>query len=452
MAESRPGSRPRDGGPRRFYHTVITPQDSVLEVGCGSGDLLQTLPGRDKVGVDHRSLLIERAKRQFPHLEFHVMPPDHLRLERQFDVVIVSYGLEVLEDVQQAFQGLLTVCHPHTTVVIPYTRPFWKPLFTMLELIGWATPQHNRLSQKAVTQLLSLAGLQVDPSLGATRFTRFRYLLARRSPETTDDRTEWAKRYSVSVILPVKNECRNLEQALLRIPPVGRFTELIFIEGHSTDGTWEKLHALAEQYQASRRIVVAKQKGRGKADAVREGFEMASGDIVMILDGDLTVPPESLPKFYEAIASGKGEFILGSRLVYPIPRGAMGLFSWLGNGFFSALLSWLVRQPIGDALCGTKVLFRSDYLKLRHKILFGRLDSFGDFDLILGAHALGLEVLEIPIRYQARSYGRTSLPRVKHGFALLILCLLQLKDRLLLKDDSTSTRRFNPANPSRFPS
>jgi glycosyltransferase involved in cell wall biosynthesis len=200
---------------------------------------------------------------------------------------------------------------------------------------------------------------------------------------------------------------------------MGRGTELIFVEGHSTDRTYETIEAaIARHPQINCRLY--RQHGRGKGDAVRLGFEQASGDILMILDADLTVAPADLPRFYDAIASGKGEFINGVRLVYPMEDEAMRFFNLLGNKLFSWAFTWLLGQPIKDTLCGTKVLWRSDYARIAHnRTYFGDFDPFGDFDLLFGAAKLTLKIVEVPIRYGARRYGETNIQRWKHGWLLL---------------------------------
>jgi glycosyltransferase involved in cell wall biosynthesis len=225
--------------------------------------------------------------------------------------------------------------------------------------------------------------------------------------------------YSVSIVIPARNESGNIEEAVKRIPEFGTSIELIFIEGNSTDDTWKKIKEVKAKYP-EKNIRIAQQDGKGKGDAVRKGFGMATGDILMILDADLTVIPEDLPLFYYAIASGKGEFINGSRLVYPMERNAMRLLNYFGNKFFSMLFSWLLNQPIKDTLCGTKVLFRKDYEKLiKNRDFFGDFDPFGDFDLIFGAYKLNLKIIDLPVRYRERAYGETNISRFSHGFLLL---------------------------------
>ena len=167
-----------------------------------------------------------------------------------------------------------------------------------------------------------------------------------------------------------------------------------------------------------------RQPGTGKADAVFAAFDAAQGDVLMILDADLTVPPEQLPKFWHAIQSDKGEFINGSRLVYLMDTDAMRFLNLVANKSFSIAFTWLLSQRFTDTLCGTKVLRRSDYVRLKEgRSYFGDFDPFGDFDLIFGASKLSLKVVEIPIHYASRTYGETQISRFKHGLLLLRMVL-----------------------------
>jgi glycosyltransferase involved in cell wall biosynthesis len=220
-------------------------------------------------------------------------------------------------------------------------------------------------------------------------------------------------------VIPARNEAGNIEAAVLRTPEMGAGTELIFVEGHSRDNTWETIQAVATKYP-KRNIKALRQTGRGKGNAVREGFAAASGDLLFILDADLTMPPEELPKFYDAGARGVADFVNGVRLVYPMENQAMRFLNMLGNKFFSMAFSWLLGQPIKDTLCGTKVLFRSQYETIaKNRAYFGEFDPFGDFDLLFGAAKLNLRIVDLPIRYRARTYGETNISRWKHGWLLL---------------------------------
>ena len=224
---------------------------------------------------------------------------------------------------------------------------------------------------------------------------------------------------SASVIIPARNERGNIEAAIRRMPPFAEAVEVIFVEGHSRDDTWSEIERVMNAYP-QQNIKAMHQPGKGKADAVYTGFDAASGDVLMILDADLTMPPEQLPKFWEAIHSGKGEFINGTRLVYPLEEQAMRFLNLIANKTFSQLFTWLLGQRFTDTLCGTKVLRRSDYVRLKAgRSYFGDFDPFGDFDLIFGASKLALKIVEVPIRYASRTYGETQISRFRHGLLLL---------------------------------
>jgi len=231
----------------------------------------------------------------------------------------------------------------------------------------------------------------------------------------------------LSCVIPARNERGNIEDALRRFPDLGCPVEILFVEGHSTDGTWEEIQRVARLWEGRFRIRALRQPGEGKADAVRFGFEHASQALVTILDADLTMPPELLGRFYRAWRDGLGDFINGSRLVYPMEGGAMRFLNRLGNVFFAKLLSWLLDARFGDSLCGTKLLARHDYRRIAAwRRDFGELDPFGDFDLLFGASALALDSVDVPVRYRARAYGRTNIRRFRHGLQLLRMTLAGL--------------------------
>jgi glycosyltransferase involved in cell wall biosynthesis len=221
------------------------------------------------------------------------------------------------------------------------------------------------------------------------------------------------------VIVPARNEAGNIRAALDRIPVLGRGTEVIFVEGNSRDDTWAVIQREAAAYRGPHRVRALQQPGKGKWDAVHAGFAVATGDVLVIQDADLTAPPEELPKFYDAIVSGRAEFANGSRLVYPMERRAMRFLNLLGNKFFAQSLSFVLGQPVKDSLCGTKMLLRSDYQRLLRRIApFGDFDPFGDFNLLFGAALLGLRLRDVPVRYKDRTYGETNISRFRHGWIL----------------------------------
>lgn len=425
-----------------YCNYFIHPSNSVLEVGCGAGDMIASLSGSRKVGIDFSHKLISQAKARFDGVEFIEMDAEGITLDEKFDVVILSNLTGFIHDVENVFCQVRNVCHEKTRVIVTSYNRLWEPLIRLAEAVGIkrATPEQNWLSKLDITNLLYLAGFETYrcnssmlmpfriplvstffnrivshlPLLGALSLNN--YFFARPMPRSGD----WQKRYSVTVVVPARNESGNIRAAVERIPDMGSHTEIIFVEGNSTDDTWQTIQAVAAEYEGKRDIKIMQQDGKGKGDAVRKGYAAANGDILMILDADLTVQPEDLPKFYKAIATGKGEFINGVRLVYPMEEGAMRMLNTVGNHFFSKLFSWILEAPIKDTLCGTKVMFRTDYIKLAEgRKFFGDFDPFGDFDLLFGAYKLNLKIVDLPIRYKERKYGTTNISRFSHGLLLL---------------------------------
>lgn len=422
------------------FSFCIPPNQSVLEVGSGTGQLLNALRPRRGVGIDISPNMVRIAQQRFPHLEFCVDDIEQLRLEEKFDYVVVSDLIGFLYDVQRAFENLHRVCTPRTRIVISYYNFLWEPILRMGELLGLKAkqPVQNWLSPADIENLLQLAGFEVvrktsrlllpkKVPLLAPLCNRFlvnlplsrklglvQLLVARPKPAPIQ------KDCTCSVVVPCRNERGNIEAAVLRMPALGAHTELIFVEGNSTDGTAEEIERVIAAHPSRDIKLIPQRDGRGKGDAVRKGFAAAKGDVLMILDADLTVDPEELPKFHDALIKGQGEFIHGSRLVYPMEKQAMRFLNLLGNKFFSMAFSYLLEQRFKDTLCGTKVLFRADYEQIAaNRSYFGDFDPFGDFDLIFGAAKLNLKIVEIPIHYRERAYGTTNISRFNHGWLLL---------------------------------
>jgi SAM-dependent methyltransferase len=426
----------------RYCNYFLHDDNSVLEIGCGSGELLAEVKGVRKVGIDFSQGMIDEAKRQYPQIEFHMMDAEEISLDEKFDVIILSNLTGWLIDISKCLNEIKKVCHPRTRIIITSYNFLWEPFIKLGEQIGIKkkTPHQNWLTRGDIINILNINDFEVYrrtrnmlipfniPVLSwlfnkyiskvplFTSLALNQYIFARPDIRIFKEKVE----YSTSVIIPARNESGNIENAVLRLPDFGKHVEIIFVEGNSTDDTWAKIQEICEKYKDKRDIKIAKQEGKGKADAVRKGFDMATGDILMILDADLTVPPEDIPKFYEAITTGKGEFINGSRLVYPMEKHAMRFLNILGNKFFSMAFSWVLEQPVKDTLCGTKVLFRDDYIRLKsNRKFFGEFDPFGDFDLLFGAYKLNLKIIDLPIRYQERTYGDTNISRFRHGVILL---------------------------------
>ncbi len=428
---------------RNYMRFLVQPGQRILEIGSGTGDLLAALSPAYGVGVDISAEMTRQAEKKYPALTFlqgDIEDIDFLRrIDGPFDIIILSDAIGFMDDCQTTLKSLHRLCTTQTRLIISYYSWIWEPLLKLAEKLSLKMPakEMNWLSSEDVTNFLSLAefetvkvdwrqllpkrlwGLEypVNKFFGTLPVIRRaclrNYLVARplksakmRSPSTT-------------VLIPCRNESGNIENAVKRIPRFCKDIEIIFVEGNSSDDTAGEIKRVIRKYP-HHDIKFFVQDGKGKGDAVRKGFANARGDILMILDADLTVPPEDLPKFYEAIASGKGEFINGSRLVYPMESEAMRFLNFLANRTFSYLFTWLLNQRYTDTLCGTKVLTRESYMKIQDgRDYFGDFDPFGDFDLIFGAAKLNLKIVEVPIRYAAREYGETQISRFRHGVLLL---------------------------------
>jgi ubiquinone/menaquinone biosynthesis C-methylase UbiE len=435
----------------RFYHRslekyfsfIIPPGARVLELGCGTGELLASVRPAYGIGIDFSAEMIRMASDKYPDLFF--LKGDMEEIDQvltgstePFDYIILSDAMHILWDVQRMLHHLHTFCHPGTRLVISNYNFVWEPLLKFSEKmrLKQPTPNSNWLTPHDIVNLLEiegfsaitnyrklllpkyipllnllfnrfLANLPLFNAMGLVNFIIARPLFAEK------------KDYSVSIIIPARNEKGNIESAIIRIPSFGKSQEYIFVEGHSSDGTFNEMVRIKNKFP-DKNIHVMQQTGKGKGNAVREGFEAAGGEVLMILDADLTAPPEELPKFYNALVLGRGEFINGCRLVYPMEKEAMRILNLMANRVFGWFFSYLLGQRLKDTLCGTKVLFKKDYTKIKaNRSYFGDFDPFGDFDLLFGAVKLNLKITEVLVRYKERTYGSTQISRFKHGWLLL---------------------------------
>tara|TARA_Y100001934_G_scaffold251836_2_gene315364 strand:- start:8 stop:1492 length:1485 start_codon:yes stop_codon:yes gene_type:complete len=429
----------------RNYTRFVVPEGArVLEVGCASGELLARLKPSYGVGLDLSERMIENARRRYPEITF--TPGDiedvecAAALEGPFDYIVLSDTIGYLDDIERTLHALRNLCSPHTRLVVAYYSHLWEPVLALAERLGQKMPQPevNFLSSTDITNLLYLSGFEVVRTewrqllpkhfFGfGTLINRFigtlpivrrlclrHYIVAR----PFERRADWKP--SVSILIPCRNEKGNIEAAIKRMPRFAEDIEILYVEGHSSDGTFEECERVRDAYAGNWNIRVAQQDGKGKGDAVRKGFDMATKDILMILDADLTVAPEDLPRFYRAVAEGTGEFINGTRLVYPMEKGAMRFLNYWANRTFALIFSFLLNQRFTDTLCGTKVLSKRHYEAIAAgRDYFGEFDPFGDYDLIFGAAKLNLKITEVPIRYADRTYGEPQISRFRDGFLLL---------------------------------
>jgi SAM-dependent methyltransferase len=431
----------------RIARNLVPAGARVLEIGCSTGDLLAALRPARGVGVDISPRTVELARRKHPELDLRAGAAEELELGGEtFDFVIMSDVVGYLDDVWATFRAVRATMHDGTRLLVTSYNFVWEPVLKAAAALGlkMAVPEQNWLGVQDLRNLLDLAGLEVVhqgeavllpapvPLLaplanrllahlpGLRHLALAQVLVARKLPIVE------APPRACSVVVPCRNERGNIDDLFRRVPELGAGTELVFVDGSSTDGTVEEIER--RLLTRPRVKLVHQGEGRGKGDAVRKGFAAASGDIFFILDADLTVPPEDLPKFYAAIAEGRGELVNGTRLVFPMEDQAMRFLNLVGNKLFSLAFTYILGRPIKDTLCGTKVLSREHHARIAAgRAHFGDFDPFGDFDLLFGAARAGLKIVEVPVRYRARTYGETKISRFRHGLLLLRMTVLAFR-------------------------
>jgi len=465
-----------------YYHhevearlrSIIPPGSSVLELGCGTGNLLAALRPARGMGIDVSPRMVERARNNHPDLAFEVGDAENFLVDEAFDYVVASDLIGELGDINAMFESVQQASPPATKLVLTFHSPALEEMLRMAQRAGLAMSpfRQNWVGAETARGLLALSDMRVVEehhsllvpiSIPVISTAANRLLADRRAfkyldllnvivAETVPDRPV-PRRLRCSVIIPCRNELGNVEPAIERMPDLGADAEIIFVDGASTDGTKEKIEEVIERYRGMKDIKLVLQLPEaqyadvkddpdaptvmlklGKGDAVRKGFDAATGEVLMILDADLTVPPEDLPRFLQPLATGKGRFINGTRLVYPMEERAMKFVNYLGNWFFSKLFTWLLEQPIRDTLCGTKALLKSDYEQIKAgRKHFGEFDPFGDFDLLFGAARLRLPIVEVPVRYRRRLAGVSKVRVSQHGWLLVAMSLVAFRRLKLAK-------------------
>jgi ubiquinone/menaquinone biosynthesis C-methylase UbiE len=435
----------------RRYQFSVEPDAGILEIGVGTGDLLAALRPSRGVGVDICPEMLAIARKSHPELELYEAAAEDLScVSGVFDYIVLSDLTVHIYDILAFLESLHRFCHARTRLIFNFHSRLWQPVLYALSLLGHHHKHYrtNWVTIEDLQNLLHLAGYEVVKTDRSTLLpargwflSAFANRILYRLPLINHlclvnwivarDKVPLASVHerSVSVICPCRNEAGNIRAVIDRLPSFAGGVELIFVEGGSNDGTWETIEK--EVHRSSRRglqVKALKQSGKGKADAVRLGFSKATGDVLVILDADLSVPPEDLPTFVEVLAKGTGEFVNGSRLVYPMDERAMRFLNLIANKFFALVFSYILDQPVKDTLCGTKVLTRADYLHiLKGRNYFGDFDPFGDFDLLFGAAKRGLKIVEIPVRYHERVYGQTNISRFRDGWTLIRMSWFGLK-------------------------
>jgi SAM-dependent methyltransferase len=430
------------------YRFLVPAGMRILEVGSGDGDLLAALQPSRGVGIDASGRFVQIARAKHPELEFVHEFAELFKSEEKFDYVILSGLVGYLDDVQGVLENLQKVCLPSSRIIIDYYNYLWEPGLRLASIVGlrikgWV---QNWLSLNDLQNLLHISGFDVVRKSRKLIFPLYipffsnwfnrifsnlplfsklcllNFIVARPEPQATPPDA------SVSIIIACKNEKGNIQELMERIPEFSAGMEVVCVDGRSTDGTRQELQR-AQGLFPHKNIRIFDQTGpAGKGPAVRIAFEKARNDIFIILDADISVAPEDTRKFYDLLLRRRGEFINGTRLVYPMERQAMRFLNTLGNKFFSGAFTFLLDQRIKDTLCGTKAFFRKDYeIIAANRAYFGEFDPFGDFDLLFGAAKLNLKIVEAPVRYYERRYGVTKIHRFRHGLLLLGMCGIAIR-------------------------
>lgn len=441
-----------------YYHTLmqewylfmVPKEATILHINCKRGDILDALKPRIGIGIDLNPQCIKEARTAYsPRYHFHLGTVDSFHLDYQFEYILLSGITMEVDDIQQLLQQISRFCNSRTRVIIDTYAPHVKPFVWLTKKLAWHSPGvlKNWVSHADMKSFLYLAGFEevtsgshilwptripyiskfLNTFLAPLPFIRAlcmqQWIVARIVPTSVDHQN-----HSVSVIVACRNEKGNIERVVKECPSMGKNTEIIFVEGGSSDGTLEEIQRVTDTYKNVRDISWYVQEGKGKGDAVRKGFAHAKYDVCMILDGDLTVPAHELPKFFEALVNAKGDFINGSRLVYSMESRAMRFLNAVANRFFGLQVSWIIGQRVKDTLCGTKVLWKGDYGRiLANRSYFGMRDPFGDFDLLFGAAKLHLKIMDMPVSYKDRTYGTTNIQRFSDGLSLLRMTLVAMR-------------------------
>jgi ubiquinone/menaquinone biosynthesis C-methylase UbiE len=437
---------------KRFMKFIILENSSILELSCRDGDLLAALNPEYGVGVDNHPELIEIARKKYPsrNLKFICadIEKDKIDEDKTFDYIILNGTMGEVKDVQKLLQRIAAFCNSDTRIVIIQYNPLWEPILKIGEKLRLKMPEgiKNWLSMEDIDNFLQITGYQtisrrflilfpkkllfIGPlfnkfisqlpaikRLNLVQILVARYLIP---PADSDNKT-------CSVVITCRDEKDNIEPLVQRIPQLGKHTEIIFVEGHSVDGTREEIKRVIEKY-STKDIKLLIQDGIGQEDAFRKGFDHASGDFIIWLEADLTTPPEEIARLWDVYKSGRGEFINGTRLVYRMEKGSMPLINLIGNRIFGNVFTILLGQRFTDTLCGIKGISRRNYINIRKNLkFFGDFDPFGDFELIFGAIKNNLKVSEVPVSYHPRKYGRTKTKPFKHGWLLIKMCWIAFK-------------------------
>jgi len=431
---------------KAFVSRIIPDGSKVLEVGCGTGEILASTQPDRGVGIDISKKMVKLACEKFPQHTFIHSPIEDLELDEKFDYILMIDVVDHVYDVMDVFKSLHKFCHPRTRIVLTTISPWWDPIFSFMEKLKAKMPEgpHNFIEKRILGNMIEMVNFSVSYSgymlLFPKRIPFLSYLFNSIGVRTWSLNKLSAVQYMIiqpefrkkqdlgfgcSVIIPCYNEGDIIEAAIRRIPQMGKETEIIVVSDGSTDHTADKVKTLQEEFPNLK--LVEYSPNRGKGNAVKEGFAAATQEIIMILDADVSTPPEELPRFFEPLNSGMCQFVNGTRMVYPMEEQAMRTVNLFFNKMFGYLMSFIIQQVVTDTLCGTKALYRSDFKRMK----WG-LDKWGDFDLLFGAAKMGSRIMEVPVHYLTRKTGESKMKSFRHGIHLLIACVKGFRELIFI--------------------
>lgn len=396
---------------------------SVLVLGTERKEIFSCLQPAFGVCLDNSKTAIYKLKENYPSWNYVISDFEDIKIARKFDYVIITDIVKHLKDIWLFFRNLKKLTTQESKIIVYYKTSLRGLILEKIKFyLNSDRHRQNIFILTDLENLLNLNGYEVIQKKRWGIIKPFHLLVAKNEIEKKK-----LQEFTCSVIIPTKDEAGNIEEIVKRIPQMGKGTELIFVDGNSKDGTVDRIKESIKNHPERNIKLIHQGPGKGKADAVKKGIASARGDLLFILDADLSVSPEDLPKFYSVFSEGRADFINGTRFIYPMEKSAMPFLNKLANKFFAIFFSIILKQRITDTLCGTKVIVKSDFEKINNLNPLNGLDPFGDFELLIGARILKLKIVELPVRYKARTYGKTKIHGFREGLRLLRLCLIALK-------------------------
>ena len=429
---------------------IIPPSSKVLEIGCATGEILAATKPSLGIGIDLSPKIVKIAKEKFSQYTFFCSSIEDFKYNEKFDYIIMIDLIDHVYDIIEVFESVYNLCTPTTKIILSTINPWWEPVLSLMEKVGGKMPEgpHNFLERRYLTKIVEFLDFSISCSgymllfpkyipifsflanamgtklWGINKFSFVHYMVLQPLPKNVNDLD-----LSCSVVIPCYNEAGNIEEAIRRIPHMGKETEIIVVNDGGTDETANIVKKLQRNYHNLRLIDYT--TNRGKGYAVKQGFDAATKEVIMILDADMSVIPEELPRFFNLLNKGACDFVNGTRMIYLKQDQAMGFLKLLGNKLFALIMTFIAKQNVTDTLCGTKALYKKNY-----KYIKMGLDKWGDYDLLFGAIKLGNKIAEIPVHYMARRTGESKMRTVKHGFHLLWVCFRGFKELIFSRGPS----------------